>query len=267
MFYNDENNHMARRMDPVDFYAGLKSLPFLSSLDLTGALAPLNGRMAQMSLNLLSLTHLSIEDADIFNLGMMSCIRAPLIEMMKLVHTGRTDGGTLAPITAAIYSILPAIPDSSAKFVLTATPGVLRAEGACHRWRPGSGGSGFHPLPIDYSASLPPLWIRLRLKNVVELRCDCLTDIALALWDDSHQQSQALPLPSLKKIALFASLRADRHADLVLRLKEELCTRTAAGAGVETVQLRRGFLEPVDVEELKAITHIVEISPLGGRSY
>ncbi|KAG9225763.1 hypothetical protein CCMSSC00406_0007773 [Pleurotus cornucopiae] len=103
--------------DPVNFFATLNDLPFLSSLTLIDALAPLNGSIPPLSVILPSLTHLFIQDDDISNLGMMSCITAPFIEV-KLSHTGQANAETASPVIAAIYSNLPDIPRSHSKLTL-----------------------------------------------------------------------------------------------------------------------------------------------------
>lgn len=50
-------------------------------------------------------------------------------------------------------------------------------------------------------------------------------------------------------------------------MKEELCARKAARAGVETLQVTSGALKPNDIEELKGIIDIVEIASSKGGFY
>ncbi|KAG9225743.1 hypothetical protein CCMSSC00406_0007753 [Pleurotus cornucopiae] len=55
-------------------------------------------------------THLSIEDADIANLGMTACITAPRLKAITLLHKGKADAKTAAPVIAAIYASLAPFP-------------------------------------------------------------------------------------------------------------------------------------------------------------
>ncbi|KAF4578297.1 hypothetical protein EYR36_000104 [Pleurotus pulmonarius] len=97
----------AHYTNPVGFFASLDGLPFLSSLDLINAFAPLNGSVPLLSVSLPNLTHVSvsIEDTNLSNpgMGMMSCIRAPLISTTKLLHTGQPDASTVAVAMPPIY--------------------------------------------------------------------------------------------------------------------------------------------------------------------
>ncbi|KAF9490001.1 hypothetical protein BDN71DRAFT_242971 [Pleurotus eryngii] len=62
------------------------------------------------------------------NLGMMSCIRAPLIRTIKLLHTGEASLIPLPPIIASAYSNLLDLPDSYSRFKLQP---VLRYSSQC----------------------------------------------------------------------------------------------------------------------------------------
>ncbi|KAF9489997.1 hypothetical protein BDN71DRAFT_1434982 [Pleurotus eryngii] len=85
-----------------------------------------------------------------------------------------------------------------------------------------------------------------QLENVTELRCGYLTEMSLALCDGPLNESQARSLPSLKKAALFASLSFGREPVLLSRLKEELYTRKAAGAGIEIETWQTDIIDIVE---------------------
>ncbi|KAF4590218.1 hypothetical protein EYR40_009385 [Pleurotus pulmonarius] len=304
--YYGGRSSTAHYADPVDFFTSLDCLPFLSSLDLTNALAPLDGPIPPLSVGLPNLLHLSIKDADISNLGMMSCIRAPLIRTVKLSHTGRVDTVTVAPIMAAIYSNLHDLPESYSRFKLqpilrhpsqidalvrvwagcaveareTVTPffdlkvsviGGLEAAGPVFTLCPLT----TLPPSLHFQSDVKlfandPLTrgtLFSQLENVTELHCDNLTAICLALCNGHLRTNRARPLPSLRKIVLYAYLSIDREPGVLVMLREELYTRKAAGAGIETWQVVPGFLQPSDLVELKDIIDIVETASSQERCY
>ncbi|KAF9494048.1 hypothetical protein BDN71DRAFT_1014098 [Pleurotus eryngii] len=118
---SDRHGGNSSRTDTVELFTMLNDLALLSSLTLIDALAPLGGPVSPLSVDLPSLRHLSIQDNDISNLGMVSCIIAPLIKTIQLIHSGRADAEIATPIIAAIYSKLPNVHHSHSAFMLHAT--------------------------------------------------------------------------------------------------------------------------------------------------
>ncbi|KAL4259812.1 hypothetical protein AB1N83_011803 [Pleurotus pulmonarius] len=298
----------ARFISPVDFFASLDGLPFLTSIDLTDAFAPLDGPMPPLSVSLPSLTYLAIRHHHISNIGMMACIRAPRLATIQLMHTGQADANTVAPIMAAIYSNLPDLPDSYAKFVLNSTFGSpplnwahvriwtrctfeereriapffelkarvigdMEAVGPVLTFCPMT----TRPASLHFESVQGPTTVGIldttrarlfsKLSNVGELHCDNIADVVMALCADPQQRSQAMSLPTLKKIVLYAAPARQRQPGRLSQLRAELCARKAAGAGVGTLQVRRGFLEPKELEDLQAVVDVAEITSFVGRFY
>lgn len=107
--------------NPIDFFSALNDLPHLSSLTLTNALAQPTGPASSLSINLPSLTDLSITDDDIRNIGLMTCITAPRIETIKLCCNTEQQAelaGRSTAIVAAIYLKLPDLTHTQCQFVL-----------------------------------------------------------------------------------------------------------------------------------------------------
>ncbi|KAF4562437.1 hypothetical protein EYR36_004167, partial [Pleurotus pulmonarius] len=102
--------------NPIDFFSALNDLPHLSSLTLTNALAQPTGPPPSLSINLPSLTDLSITDDDIRNIGLMACITAPRIETITLCCNAEQEmePERSAAIVADIYLKLPDLTTPSA---------------------------------------------------------------------------------------------------------------------------------------------------------
>ncbi|KAF4604354.1 hypothetical protein EYR40_001533 [Pleurotus pulmonarius] len=286
--------------DPLEFFAMLSGLPFLSSLTLIDALAPLKGPIPLLSVALPSLTHLLIQDDEISNLGMMSCITAPLIEV-KLWHTGEANAGTAYPAIAAIYSNLPDIPHSHSKFTLcTAANGRHPSWFGAHVqiWTgcpvekreavipffdlkvSGTGDLGAEgwAFTLCPTTTLPPTLhfrsdveshnydslapyrehIFRQLKAVTELHSDRLIDISLILCDTPSDPSEAMSLPSLRKI--ITNIPDIKYKQRVLsRLRKQLGARKAVDAGIEIWQIDRRRLSPSDLEQFAGMVNIAEV--------
>ncbi|KAF4604345.1 hypothetical protein EYR40_001524 [Pleurotus pulmonarius] len=283
-------------MDAVDFFTMLNDLTHLSSLTLIAALAPLGGSVPPLTVNLPRLTDLTIRDDDISNLGMMSCIIAPLIKTIKLIHTGRANVEIATPVLAAIYSKLPNVPHSYSAFMLHAARGYgnfayvkmwagrsaeeresatpffdlkvsgtledLQTEGAVLTLCPSNG----HPPILHLHSDVESFnddrldtereRILRQLKDVTELHSRRLMDIALVLCDTSAKQRQARSLPSLKTIVLNGSWIVKYKQRVLSRLVKQLVARRAVGAGVENWRIHSNQLSPSDMERFEGIIDI-----------
>ncbi|KAF9490885.1 hypothetical protein BDN71DRAFT_143151 [Pleurotus eryngii] len=102
----------------IEFLAILASLPNLSNLALTEAIAPLEGLLPSSSVRLTHLTRLSIQDTDIRILGMMVCITAPQLKAIDLCHSGKASAEIATPIVAAIFEKLPTFTTSCSELSL-----------------------------------------------------------------------------------------------------------------------------------------------------
>lgn len=283
------------RTDTVDLFTMLNDLPLLSSLTLIHTLAPLDGPVPPLSVDLPSLTHLSIQDNDISNLGMVSCIVAPLIKTIQLIHSGQADAEIATPVIAAIYSKLPNVPHSHSAFMLHATQysdshahvrmwagrtieeresdtaffdlkvsgtGDLRTEGAVLTLCPSNDLPPILHLHSDVESfnddSLDTQRERIlrQLKDVTVLHSHRLIDITLVLCDTPAKRRQARSLPSLKTIILNGSRGIKYKQRVLARLMKQLEARRALGTGVETWQLRPNQLSPSDLEQFEDIIDI-----------
>ncbi|KAF4598891.1 hypothetical protein EYR38_007303 [Pleurotus pulmonarius] len=107
----------------VEFLAILASLPNLSELSLTKALAPSVGPLPSSSVMLTHLTRLYIMD-DILNIGIMACITAPQLKAIDLHHQyGDTSAeiATAVAVVAAIFRKLPTFTTSCSELSLSVT--------------------------------------------------------------------------------------------------------------------------------------------------
>lgn len=307
-FYGPQES---RARGPVEFFATLDGLPFLTSLILTDAFAPLNGPIPPLSVTLPSLTHLSIRDSDISNLGMMSRITAPLVKTIKLTHTGQAEAATASSVIAAIYSnyvdiayshsrlelrVELVIPSSTSARVQLwkSTPGAqesipfldlrvsgigdLETEHILFSLCPSaSSASTFHfssdidsfdidPLDHYHTQSFKISHLQTfrertlhQMTDVTELYCDRPLDIALILGD-APPKTQNRSLPSLKKIVLCSDRYIHHKTKVLSRLREQLCARKAADAGVDSWEIRPRLLSPRDIESFTGIIDIVELT-------
>ncbi|KAL4257121.1 F-box domain-containing protein [Pleurotus pulmonarius] len=284
------------RTDTVDLFTMLNDLTLLSSLTLIDVLAPLGGPVLPLSVDLPSLTNLFIQDSDISNLGMMSCITAPLIKTIKLIHSGRADAEIVTPVVAAIYSKLPSVPQSNTTFMLHATQysdtyahvkmwagssyeeresstpffdlkvsgraGDLRAEEVVLTLCPSNGVPPILHLYSDVESfnddSLDKQRERIlrQLKDVTELHSFRLMDITLVLCDTPGKRKQAKSLPSLKTIVLHGSRGIKYKQRILTRLIKQLEARKAVGARVESWLLRPNQLSADDIEKFEGIIDI-----------
>ncbi|KDQ27934.1 hypothetical protein PLEOSDRAFT_158196 [Pleurotus ostreatus PC15] len=98
----------------------MNNLPHLSSLTLTNALAQPVGPAPSLSINLPSLTDLSITDNNMRNIAWMACITAPCIKTIKLwCSEKQIEAEHSTAIVAAIYLNLPNLTDSHCQFALS----------------------------------------------------------------------------------------------------------------------------------------------------
>ncbi|KAG9225774.1 hypothetical protein CCMSSC00406_0007784 [Pleurotus cornucopiae] len=105
---------------PIEFFTALNDFPHLSSLTLVNALAQPMAPTSSLSICLPSLRHLSIEDGEIRNIGLITCITAPCLETIKLWTTRmQLDVESSLAVIVAIYSKLPDLTHSSCEFILS----------------------------------------------------------------------------------------------------------------------------------------------------
>ncbi|KAF4578283.1 hypothetical protein EYR40_001555 [Pleurotus pulmonarius] len=149
--YHGPQRTTPQHTDPVEFFALLNGLPLLSSLTLTNALAPQTRPAPPLAVSLPNLAHLSIEDANIFNLGLMARITAPRLKTTKLLHRGKATVAAAAPAIAAIYaSLAPFPPGARAEFELYSRTYTTFARARVWAHAGGPSGSG---EPVDGSAA------------------------------------------------------------------------------------------------------------------
>ncbi|KAF7441281.1 hypothetical protein PC9H_001630 [Pleurotus ostreatus] len=105
---------------PIEFFTALNDHPHLSRLTLVNALALPITPTPSLSICLPSLTDLSIEDGDVRNIGLITCITAPCLETRKHWTTMmQLDVESSLAVIVAIYSKLPDLTHSSCEFILS----------------------------------------------------------------------------------------------------------------------------------------------------
>ncbi|KAF4604344.1 hypothetical protein EYR40_001523 [Pleurotus pulmonarius] len=105
---------------PIDFFTALNNFPHLSSLTLVNALAPPMAPTPSLTICLPSLTDLSIEDGDVRNIGLVTCITAPCLETIRLWTTEiQVDFESSIAVIVALYSNLPDLTHASSEFILS----------------------------------------------------------------------------------------------------------------------------------------------------
>ncbi|KAF4602508.1 hypothetical protein EYR40_005719 [Pleurotus pulmonarius] len=242
--------------NPIDFFSALNDLPHLSSLTLTNALAQPTGPPPSLSINLPSLTDLSIADDDIRNIGLMACITAPRIETITLCCNAEQEmePERSAAIVADIYLKLPDLTHTQCQFVLAIGTHPYARVRAWTK-RPENNQDSIPPLfdfkvpgtsdlrleesvltlfppttvpPIlnfssnattfsDDDYTVPRQRILRQLMDVTEVHANRLMDLALIMCDTPTKRGQTtMSLPSWKTMVFHDSFYSIKYKSRIL---------------------------------------------------
>ncbi|KDQ28897.1 hypothetical protein PLEOSDRAFT_156634 [Pleurotus ostreatus PC15] len=258
----------------------MNNLPHLSSLTLTNALAQPVGPAPSLSINLPSLTDLSITDNDMRNIAWMACITAPRIETIKLwCSEKQIEAEHSAAIVAAIYLNLPNLTDSHCQFALSldtrqldnyvcVVPGTsdLRLEESVLTLFPptnvppvlcfSSNATTFS----DDNLTIPCQRILRQLTDVSEVHVSRLIDLPLIMCDTPNKRGQTtMSLPSWKMMVFCDSFHVKYKSRIFRWLKKQLKARKTVGSPIETWQLNSTNLESTNLEQFKDLVDCVPL--------
>ncbi|KAG9217604.1 hypothetical protein CCMSSC00406_0010423 [Pleurotus cornucopiae] len=276
----------------IEFLATLSSLPNLSDLSLTEALASLEGPLPSSSVRLTHLTRLYIHDADIRNLGMAVCITAPQLKAIDLCHSGKASAEIATPIVAAIFEKLPTFTASYSELSLCVgyfsgtrvklwdncvTSGAAKRAPFFDMVILGSGDlrteelvlnlfpPTTHPPTLHFSSDIEmasdhvqyaPLQHVLRhLTRVTEVRTSGLKALTNLLG-----VTHPISLPSLKKIVLENDLNSIHKPRLLSKFVEQLKVRKGLhDVETETLEISDIYCQLTSAD-LKLFEGLVKVS-------